>query len=114
MVDVLTLCAPLPVTRTQQWAVERTRPQQQFVSARAYNDVSRRRWDLSWNAAPKEVAEMLLFHWDRTFGGTLAMDWTTPEGEVVRVRFVSQPSMRWRQRTARVADIRIALEEVSV
>jgi hypothetical protein len=79
------------------------------VLRRRVSERKLRRWRLNWPVAPRGVYELVREAWDEN-GAVLAMDWTDPDGNAVRVRFAERPDLSLS--TYMHASIALELEEV--
>lgn len=106
-----TLSVPLPL-RIETFDAQRaykSSPADGVAFARRVSTRKVRSWRIEWQIAPKGVYELVRDAW-RANGSVEAMDWTDPDGNSVRVRFLEPPATSMLSHSH--AAVSIALGEV--
>lgn len=86
-------CLPRPLVYEIEHPVEETGPRDGFVAARRYARATGRTRINLRDYGPETWAAVLA-HWNRTYGGTLRMDFVPPDGTAARtVRFARPPQL---------------------
>ena len=103
-------CIPTPLDVTVEHPSERETHEDGFVAGRKYAEVEFHSVRMRFTDVSPEVWDATLSHWSLTFGGTLLMDWTPPDGGPLRqVRFAREPKLE--QRGARKVTFSVELED---
>ncbi len=82
--------APGPIQQIQEPREQygkTTSPTHGALLTRNYTQSDVRLWVLQWPSAPQSIKDAIDTAHDASLGGARTMDWTTPGGEDVRVRF---------------------------
>jgi len=91
----LSIPMPLEIDRVSTRRVYQTPRALGVVLRRQVQEREVRTWRLSWPNGRLGEYRLIRSLWD-VAATALDMDWTTPDAEAIRVRFVEPPSFRWR------------------